>query len=210
MIPWEFRGREVTNCNCDPGCPCQFNSMPTNGSCHAVAAVQIDSGRFGDTRLDGLRFAAIMWWPGPIHEMHGKCQPIVDVRADENQREALLTILSGGETEPGATVFNVFATTMEEVFDPVFADIEVSADVEGRKGRIKVAGLIDTVCQPILNPVTGDEHRARINLPQGFEYSVAEVGRGSTTTGGPIAFEIADTHSHFVAMHMTNQGVVRA
>ena len=30
--------------------------------------------------------------------------------------------------------------------------------------------------EPIRNPVTGLEHRARINLPNGFEYNLAEVG----------------------------------
>jgi hypothetical protein len=30
--------------------------------------------------------------------------------------------------------------------------------------------------EPILNPVTGEEHRARIVLPNGFEYKEAEVG----------------------------------
>ena len=32
--------------------------------------------------------------------------------------------------------------------------------------------------EKIRNPVTGDTHRARINLPHGFEYEVAEIGRG--------------------------------
>ena len=30
--------------------------------------------------------------------------------------------------------------------------------------------------EPILNPVTGEKHRARIVLPNGFEYKEAEVG----------------------------------
>jgi hypothetical protein len=30
--------------------------------------------------------------------------------------------------------------------------------------------------QPIRNPVTGEEHRARIVLPDGFEYKEAEMG----------------------------------
>jgi hypothetical protein len=30
--------------------------------------------------------------------------------------------------------------------------------------------------EPIRNPVTGLEHSARINLPNGFEYNLAEMG----------------------------------
>ncbi|MDI6838636.1 MAG: DUF1326 domain-containing protein, partial [Rhizobiaceae bacterium] len=28
---WAIKGREFIHCNCDYGCPCQFNSRPTKG-----------------------------------------------------------------------------------------------------------------------------------------------------------------------------------
>ena len=34
----------------------------------------------------------------------------------------------------------------------------------------------ETNIEPIKNPVTGEEHRARIVLPDGFEYKEAEMG----------------------------------
>jgi hypothetical protein len=42
LIEWQIRGTEMTNCNCNWGCPCQFNSLPTGGSCRALSFVQID------------------------------------------------------------------------------------------------------------------------------------------------------------------------
>jgi hypothetical protein len=39
----------------------------------------------------------------------------------------LAGILSGHDTEPGATVFNVFASTLEKVHEPMFAPIEFSS-----------------------------------------------------------------------------------
>ena len=68
---WEIKGRELGNCNCAYGCPCQFNALPTHGDCHAVVGYQIDEGHHGDVRLDGLRAALIASWPGPIHEGNG-------------------------------------------------------------------------------------------------------------------------------------------
>jgi hypothetical protein len=65
MTLWEFKGRELVNCSCDYGCNCQFNGLPDKGHCHAVAGIQIDEGRHGETSLDGLRVAAIFKWPGP-------------------------------------------------------------------------------------------------------------------------------------------------
>ena len=112
MTPWEIQCRELINCNCAYGCPCQFNDLPSKGFCEAMGAIAVDKGRYGDVRLDGLKLAVVFKWPGAIHEGKGKCQPIVDARASPQQREALLKIMTGQDTEPFATMFAVFATTL--------------------------------------------------------------------------------------------------
>lgn len=205
---WRIKGRELVHCNCDYGCPCQFNARPTHGNCQAVLGVAIEEGNHGATRLDGLNIAAVVAWPGAIHEGKGHIVPIVDERATPAQREALLRIMSGEDTEPGATYFQVFSTTYEKVHEPVFAKIDFEVDVSDRKARIKVPGLIDGRGEPIVNPVTGKEHRARIDLPQGFEYAIAEVGRGWTSATGPVQFDLKNSHAHFAQLHMTGSGVV--
>lgn len=207
-IKWTIRGREFVHCNCAYGCPCQFNALPTKGHCCAVAAVDIEQGRHGDTSLDGTRIAMIVAWPGPIHEGNGEVVPIVDERASPGQREALLRIMSGEDTVPGATFFQVFSTTFSRMHEPVFAPIELEIDVEGRLARLVVPGWIDARGEPIRNPVTGDVHRARINLPQGFEYETAEVGRGWAETQGPVRIVLADSHAQFAPLHITESGVV--
>ena len=98
---WTIHGREFANCNCNYGCPCQFNALPTYGNCSAVVGIQIDSGHHGDTKLDGLRLAGIFRWPGPIYMGNGEALPIVDVRADAAQRDAICGIMSGQDTKPG-------------------------------------------------------------------------------------------------------------
>lgn len=208
MVPWEFKATELSACNCAYGCPCQFNALPTYGNCEALVGMQFHEGYFGETRLDGLRAVLTMWWPGPIHEGGGKCFVIVDEGADEAQREALLTILSGQETEMGATVFNVFSATFDEVFDPVFKPIDLAVDVEARTGHVKVDGLCESNARPILNPVTGEEHRVRIDLPGGFEYTLAEMGSSTFQTTGPIQLSNEDRYAQFAHLHMNNQGVV--
>lgn len=205
---WTIRGREFVHCNCAYGCPCQFNSLPTHGNCRAVAAIDIEEGRHGNTKLDGLKIGMIVAWPGPIHEGKGEVVPIVDERASPEQREALLRILSGLDTEPGATFFQVFSTTYEKVHDPVFAKIDFEVDVDGRTARLNVPGWIEARGEPIRNPVTGDEHRARINLPHGFEYDTAEIGRGWAKTQGPVKLSLEDSHGQFAHLHITESGVV--
>lgn len=206
MIPWELEADEFAACNCNYGCPCQFNALPTYGDCQAVVGLEIKRGHFGETRLDGLRAVAVMQWPGPIHEGGGKAFNIIDERADEAQREALLTIMSGAETDEGATVWNVFAATMEEVFDTAFESIDLAIDVEARTGHVRVDGLVASNGQPIRNPVTGEEHRARINLPDGFEYTVAEMGASTFKATGPIEMDFDDRYAQFAHLHLNNHG----
>jgi hypothetical protein len=128
-VDWRIKGVSLTSCNCDVGCPCQFNSLPTHGHCRATMGARIDQGHFGDVKLDGLTFAVLVAWPGPIHEGKGEAQPIVDSSATPAQREAILAIISGEHTDPGATIFNVFAATFDKIHDPIFAPIDLACDV---------------------------------------------------------------------------------
>jgi hypothetical protein len=175
MTTWEIKGRELVNCSCEYGCNCQFNALPDKGHCHAVAGIQIEHGHHGDTPLDGLRIAAIFKWPGPIHEGNGEAIAFVDANADAKQREALLKIMTGQDTDPFATMFAVYASTVTTMNEPVFTDIDLQIDVDARKGRIFVKDYIDTVGTPILNKVTGAESRAQIVLPEGLR---VHGGRG--------------------------------
>lgn len=209
MTPWELKGREFINCTCEYGCNCQFNALPDKGHCHAVASIQIESGHHGDVSLDGLRTAAIFKWPGPIHEGNGEAIAFLEARADERQREALLRIMTGQDTAPMATMFAVFASTLEHAYDPIFTTIDFDVDVDERRGRVHVEGVFDLTGEPIRNPVTGAAHRVRIDLPHGFEYELAEVGSGTGRSQGNIALTLAGTYAQFARLHLNNHGLIR-
>lgn len=209
MTPWEFKGRELVNCNCVYACPCQFNALPDKGLCEALGAIAIEKGHHGNVRLDGLSLAVVMQWPGAIHEGKGKCQPIVDVRADAKQREALLKIMSGQDTEPFATMFAVFANTFTKVYDPIFTKIDFDVDIEGRRGKVRVKDVLELDAEPIRNPVTNKEHQVRIDLPHGFEYEIAEIGAGTSRSKGNIAIELKNSYAQFAHLHLNNKGPIR-
>ena len=210
-IDWMIKGPWLTTCNCVVGCPCQFNALPSHGHCRAAVGCEIEEGHYGKVRLDGVRFAGLFAWPGAIHFGGGEGQPIVDVTATPEQRDAILTIMKGEETEPGATIFNVFAGTFAKLHDPLFLPIEFAADIEARVGRVRVPGVLDVTSEPIRNPVTGATHRVRIDMPNGFEYSQAEVALGNARTDrqAAIALDWRGTHAHFATLHFTRDGVVR-
>jgi hypothetical protein len=206
---WMIRGVEYGNCNCNYGCPCQFNAPTTNGNCEAAVSGIIEEGYHGDTRLDGLKWALIVYWPGEIAEGNGRQQAIIDEGASDAQREALSRILYGEDTAPGATHFFVYNSTMSEVLDPIFAPIEIEIDVDARTGRLSIPGVAESTGSPIMNPHSGEPHRARINLPNGFEYTVAEMGSGSTKTHGAIELDLKDSSGQFNILHMNQDGVIR-
>jgi hypothetical protein len=207
-IEWSVKGREFANCNCSYGCPCQFNALPTHGFCEAAVGFQFDEGHFGDVRLDGLRAGAIYQWPGPVHLGNGAMQLIIDERADARQRDALTKIMSGQETNDGATMWWVFAAMCSTQHPPLFLPIKLEIDVDGRTGHLVVQGVVESSGEPIRNPVTGLPHRARINLPNGFEYRIAEIGSGRTRASGRIELDLKDTYAQFANIHLSHKGVV--
>ena len=210
MTPWEIKGLELVNCTCEYGCNCQFDALPDKGHCHAVAGIQINEGHYGKTKLDGLRIAAIFKWPGAIHE--GNCEAIafVDEKASAEQREALLKIMTGQDTDPFATMFAVYASTVTKMNAPVFTKIDLEIDVDGRRGRIFVKDYIDTKGEPIRSKATGKESRAQIVMPNGFEYALAEIGSASSKTKGPVQVEMKDKYGQFARLHLNNHGIVRS
>jgi hypothetical protein len=205
---WALHGREFANCNCSYGCPCQFNALPTHGNCWAIVGIQIDSGHHGGTPLDGLRVAGIFKYPQAIHMGNGEALPIVDKRANAAQRDALLRIMSGQDTKPGATMFSVFFSMLSKVHEPVFADIDFAVDIDRRMAHLKVDGYLDARGEPIRNPVTGAEHRIRIQPENGFEFTEAEIGRGWTKASGPIAYELTDSYGQFAELHLGQDGII--
>jgi hypothetical protein len=210
-IDWRIQGIDVTTCSCDWGCPCQFMALPTRGYCHAAVGFHIARGHFGKVSLDGLSFGGLFAWPKAIHEGNGEAQPIVDVRASEAQRDAILRIMSGEETEPGATIFNVFAATYSKVHSPMFKPIVVEGDLTARTARFAVEGVVDARIEPIRNPLSGESLFARISLPQGFEWEEAELGSSEVRTmnAAPIHLDWQGRHGHIARLDMTGQGVVR-
>jgi hypothetical protein len=207
-VDWSIKGPEISACNCEWGCPCQFNALPSHGNCRAAVAMRIDEGHFGDVRLDGLKFVGMFAWPKAIHEGHGEGLPVLDERASPAQRDALLKILSGQETDPFATIFSVVAAMTETLHEPVFRAIEFETNAEERVGRFAVAGLIEAKAEPIRNPVTGAPHRARVVLPHGFEYTEAEYASSNVKATGAVKLDWSGRHAHFCELHLGPHGII--
>jgi hypothetical protein len=203
QTPWHMLADEVVTCNCAWGCPCQFNALPTKGRCEALVGIRVRQGKYGNTKLDGVTFAAAYWWPKAIHEGNGIVRLAIDEKATADQRAAILNIASGKQ---GGTFFEIFASVVSQALDPMYVPITFQTDREKRVASLNVPGLGEFRAEPIKNPVTGEEHRARIQLPNGFEYKEAEVGNCvmNKATLGDKKIDNQNTYAQFAAVDWSN------
>ena len=95
MAAWRMNGDVLIACNCDWGCPCNFNARPSHGHCEGGWIWMIEKGHVTGVALDGLGIALFAKWPGAIHEGGGRAVSYLDERADAAQRSALTGVLRG-------------------------------------------------------------------------------------------------------------------
>jgi hypothetical protein len=160
--------------------------------------------------LDGLGAAFLYAWPGPIYEGNGECHAVIDERAEGKQRDALATILYGGETNGGGDHWWVYRKMSSTVHPPLFKRIEFDVNIERRIARIVIPEVLESSARPIRSPATGAEHRVRINLPNGIEFDLAEIGSGTTKTMASIPLDLKDSYFHFAVLRPSGKGVIRS
>ncbi len=164
MTSWTMKGTILQSCNCDYGCPCNFNAPPTDGRCDGQWTWHVDQGRYGDVDLSGLNFSVAARWPAAIHLGNGEALVLIDERASEAQRQAILSLLSGQEGGPWAIV----ATTLTTIHGPQYVPYAIS--INGVRSTLQAGSAIALEMEPIRNPVTGAEAFPQVVLPEGFVY----------------------------------------
>jgi len=167
---WSFEAEFIQSCNCDYGCPCNFNGYPTHGYCEALNAYRIRKGSFGSTKLDGVTFAMGAWWPKAIHEGNGVGALYIDPSATPAQRKAVEAIFSG---KHGGGSFEVFPKTFARTHPTRSAKISFKYD--GHDSWFTVDGVGEVRSTHIKNPVTGEEFEGSIDLPNGIAWKKAQV-----------------------------------
>ena len=169
-VKWSLEAEYLQACNCDYGCPCEFEAPPTTGCCEGVGAWRITKGRHGDVKLDGLCFAFAARWPKAIHQGHGTVQLYFDEKANPKQREALLQIASG---QAGGMPFEIIVTTFNKVLEPKFVPFRFNFN--GKNSGFSAGKDITVALESIKNPVTGKPESVRVEHETGFIFKGADV-----------------------------------
>jgi hypothetical protein len=164
VVKWEFAAEYFTYCNCDWGCPCNFNARPTQGNCHGVGVWRIKEGRFGSTKLDGTVFATAYFFPGLVENGNAIRRMYIDRTATAEQRKALIAIDSG---KHGGGVFEIFPKLSSKSYPPMVADIEFRLD--GPNAFVKIDGILEAESGSLSYP-DGTIISPTFTLPHGIEF----------------------------------------
>jgi hypothetical protein len=200
---WHLRGTGYEFCNCDFGCGCNFGGFPNSkdGSCQALVGMHIQSGTCGAVDLGGLKCAAIVAWPKAIHEGNGKCVFVVEPTASDSQIDALAQICTG---KLGGMPWELLGPTFEVVG---LQKAKITIEGKGVKSAWRVEGIAEAKGDTFKNPVTGDEHHATVELPDGFIWTRGQCGSGTfTARSGDLSLSFAKTNWILYNFDWTNAG----
>src|SRR5258708_5797354 len=167
---WGMKGTVLVACNCDYGCPCNFNARPSYGKCEGGWTWHVQGGSYGGTALDGLNFSIYVNWPGAIHEGNGEALILIDQHADDRQREAIATLVKGNAGGP----WGVLAWTWPTIHGPKSVLYVIEQD--GINMRITAGDALEVESTTIKNPVTGAEVHPGVVLPEGIIVKHADLG----------------------------------
>jgi hypothetical protein len=207
---WVFKSETYDNCSCAMNCGCQFNLPSTNGYCRSAFIGRVVDGHFNEAPLAGLNWAALYKWPGEIKDGSGRRQILIDERADNRQRKALETIISGEACQPLSNLFAVFASTCSAFCETLFVPIDLAADLEARTATVEIPGLLKSRASPKIDEFTGQPFHIAIARPSGsFEFTYAELGLGGTSVSGEMEMAFEGTWAHFCIHHFNQDGMVR-
>ena len=134
------------------------------------------------------------YFPRALHHGQGVFQPILDERA--------------GEDQPVGTMFQIFSVCIETIKDPLFAKIEFDWDLDKRRARIEVAGVVRAHSEPIRNPVTDQEEQMILVLPKGWVFHEAENASGFAKGLGAIKFDLNGRHSSLAHVAWNQNGLL--
>ena len=204
---WNLRGKGYEFCNCAFGCGCNFAGVPNSrdGSCRALVGCHILDGKCGGVDLSGVKCAAIVEWPKAIHEGNGKAVFVVDPATTDTQIEQLAQIFSG---KLGGLPWELLGPTFEVVG---LEKATITITGEGRRSTFSMEGIGEGRGSAFINAVSGEEHLANLDLPNGFIWKKGECGQGTfKAKAGALSIEFDKTNWIFYEFDWSNVGSATA
>ena len=164
---YHLKGHLLGACNCDWGCPCNFEQAPNYGSCEGVYLWQVDEGHYNGVDLLGIILSEASIFPAAIHLGNGTGVYLIDERASEDQRTAIENMIQN------EAPFSVFLDLTTKFIGFRYVPFEVKID--GINSHAKIPGKLDFQLTAMKNPVTGEDEVAVLTKPTGFTSQIQEL-----------------------------------
>jgi hypothetical protein len=200
---WSLRGEYMESCNCDYLCPCIYTNpqeAATHDHCTAVMVFRIDEGHFGETKLNGLKFALVIRSGRVMADGNWILAGVVDDSANDLQRAALAAIAAGeaGGT-PALIRQNLVGDFRGVEFKPIEVHIEglrrsaaipdiLSFEIEGVASRNRSGDslYIDNTAHPANRRLA--LARSKETHVNGFGIALDLAGKGNNGHYAPFAW----------------------
>ena len=186
-----LKGILLGACNCDWGCPCNFESRPTHGFCEGTYVWHVENGTYQGINLAGANFVYAGHFPGAPHEGNATAMVLVDERADGQQRTAIEAMVQ--DKPPFSIFYSLTSNFLGFRFMPF------SLELNGIHSRLSIPDTLELQLAPMKNPVTGEDELETLSKPTGFtskqqELCSAQIDR---LTAEGLSYENLDKYGEF-------------
>jgi hypothetical protein len=184
-VKWSMEADYLQACNCDYGCPCEFEAPPTQGHCEGIGAWRINKGNYGDVSLDGIGIGFSLKSKAALHEGDITLAAFIDEKANDDQKNAILQIMTGAA---GGLPFEIIASLVSNMLEPQI--VPFNFNIDGQNSSVSMGSTV-MAFEPIKNPVTGDPEKMRIEHETGFLFKGADVVSAKECTSSVAGLEFS-------------------
>jgi hypothetical protein len=177
---YSLKGTLLEACSCGVLCPCWIGEDPDGGECYAVVGYHFDTGQVRGVDVSDLSLLSVAHIPGNVLAGDWEVVVLVDDRATDEQREAILAAFTGELGGPLADLAELIGTVKGVESAPI------RHEIAGGAGSLEVPGMLEAEMEPyrgsdgsvttlresIFSTVPGSPAwvakaaRNRVNLPQ--------------------------------------------
>jgi len=171
---YELQGTLLEACSCGVLCPCWVGEDPDGGECFAANAYHFDQGVIDGIDVSGLNLVNVVHIPGNVlAPASWRVVMVVDDRADDRQRDAMVGVYSGKYGGPLADLAGLIGELVAVESRPIVHE------VTGGKGTLRIADVVTAEMEPFRSP-DGTISTLRDSLFSTVPGSPAYVSKAST------------------------------
>jgi len=187
--PWTISGTYLEACNCEAICPCrriggQAGGRSTYGVCMGALSWAVESGHAGGTDLSGLGAVMACRYDDDEPGSPWTFFLYIDERGDNDQREALVEILTG---DRGGTPLTQFPWAWKESWFLGWRPVRIEIDHSPGRGWFRAGGRVEV---RIRGPVA-DQAPVTCVIPGHHRSGTEDYADLLRVDEGPLSFELS-------------------